>query len=98
MALPGTRLAALYGPAPVRFGYHCSFGLNSAFQRDLEAAGLRVTARDADGEARAIELDGHPFFVGTLFQPERAALRGEDVPLAAAFVEAAASFARTSSV
>ena len=97
-ALPGTRLAALYGPAPVRFGYHCSFGLNSAFQRDLQAAGLRVTARDADGEARAIELDGHPFFVGTLFQPERAALRAEDVPLAAAFVEAAASFARTSSV
>jgi CTP synthase (UTP-ammonia lyase) len=31
----------------------------------------------------------HPFFVGTLFQPERAALRGETPPLVRAFVRAA---------
>jgi CTP synthase (UTP-ammonia lyase) len=30
----------------------------------------------------------HPFFLGTLFQPERAALRGETPPLARALVRA----------
>lgn len=47
-----------------------------------------VTAFDATGEIRAAELSAtiHPFFVGTLFQPERAALRGETPPLVRAFV------------
>jgi CTP synthase (UTP-ammonia lyase) len=40
------------------------------------------------GEVRALELRGHPFFIATLFQPERAALRGECPPPAAAFVRA----------
>jgi CTP synthase (UTP-ammonia lyase) len=49
---------------------------------------LQITARDEDDEVRAIELDGHPFFVATLFQPERAALRGRLPPLVGAFVRA----------
>lgn len=40
------------------------------------------------------ELDGDPFFVATLFQPERAALRGEVPAIVAAFVRAAAGAAR----
>jgi CTP synthase (UTP-ammonia lyase) len=34
-------------------------------------------------------LEGHPFFVATLFQPERAALENRLPPLVAAFVTAA---------
>ena len=37
---------------------------------------------------RAVELDEHPFFIGTLFQPERAALREQTPPLVTAFVRA----------
>jgi CTP synthase (UTP-ammonia lyase) len=51
---------------------------------------LRATAHDAQGDVRGVELDAHPFFVCTLFQPERAALRGEVPPLVLAFIEAAA--------
>lgn len=40
--------------------------------------------RSTDGALRAVALDGHPFFVATLFQPERAALRGELPPIVAA--------------
>jgi CTP synthase (UTP-ammonia lyase) len=29
-----------------------------------------VTAVDDQNDVRAVELDGHPFFVATLFQPE----------------------------
>ena len=47
---------------------------------------------------RAIQLKGHPFFVGTLFQPERMALKGEASPIVNALVEAVADyFARASS-
>ncbi len=38
-----------------------------------------------------MELQGHPFYVATLFQPERAALQGQTPPLVAAFVRACLS-------
>ncbi len=85
---PGSRIANAYGREQATEGYRCRFGLNPAFQAALVAGPLRVAAEDEDGEIRAIELDDHPFFVATLFQPERAALRGETPMLVAAFVQA----------
>lgn len=87
---PGSRIAAAYGAGSAREGYRCRYGLNPAMQAALCAGPLRAAADDASGEIRAVELDGHPFFVATLFQPERAALRGEPAPLVAAFVRACA--------
>lgn len=50
--------------------------------------------RSMDGAVRAIErTDAHPFFVATLFKPERAALRGAVPPLVREFVLAAAATA-----
>lgn len=49
---------------------------------------MRESAVDASGDLRAVELVDHPFFVCTLFQPERAALRGKTPPLATAFLAA----------
>ena len=71
-------------------GYHCSYGINPAFLSAIVSGPgpLRVTAEDRTGEVRAVELEGHPFFVATLFQPERAALTGKMPPLVAAFVRA----------
>ncbi|MGN8140539.1 hypothetical protein ACTJK3_06515 [Pseudomonas sp. 22105] len=43
---------------------------------------------------RAIELKNHVFFVATLFQPERAALKGQLPPLVRAFVEACSEQSR----
>ncbi|WP_024301487.1 CTP synthase [Pseudogulbenkiania sp. MAI-1] len=86
--VPGTRLASAYDtPSPIE-GYRCRFGLNPRFAEELTRGPLHVAARDDDGEVRAVELDGHPFFVATLFQPERAALQGRCPPLAKAFVQA----------
>jgi len=51
---------------------------------------LHASADDRTGEIRAIELDDHPFFVATLFQPERAALQGASARLVEAFVRACA--------
>lgn len=89
--LDGSRLAAAYGAAEATEGYHCSYGLNPAFREALLSGALRVAAVDAAGEVRGVELDGHPFFVATLFQPERAALAGRLPPIVAALVRAAAA-------
>jgi CTP synthase (UTP-ammonia lyase) len=54
--------------------YHCSFGLNGKYARLLEGSQFCVAAVDDQHEIRAFELDGHPFFVATLFQPEMRSL------------------------
>jgi CTP synthase (UTP-ammonia lyase) len=92
--LPGTRIAAAYGASQIEVTYRCRYGMNEAFRAALTQGPLRVAAENAAGHVRAIELDGHPFFVAALFQPERAALNGERVPLARALLDAASSRAR----
>jgi CTP synthase (UTP-ammonia lyase) len=89
--MPDSLIAKAYGGTRATEGYHCNYGLNARFRDSLEQAGLRFTAFDDAGDVRAAELPSsvHPFFVGTLFQPERAALRGEPPPLVRAFVAAA---------
>jgi CTP synthase (UTP-ammonia lyase) len=92
---PDSRLLEIYGVERAVEGYHCNYGLNPEYERLFSGrSGLRVAARDEAGEVRAVELDGHPFFMATLFQPERAALRGIEHPLITGFVAAAARFQR----
>ncbi len=86
---PGSRLARAYGGATAPTIYRCRYGLNPAFRTAFDDGALRGTAQDENGDLRAIELDGHPFFVATLWQPERTALEGRRVPLAEALVFAA---------
>jgi CTP synthase (UTP-ammonia lyase) len=83
---PGSRLHAIFGGQPAHEGYHCNYGVNPAYRARLEAAGLKFTGFDAAGDIRAFELPGHRFFLGTLFQPERSALRGASHPLIDAWV------------
>ena len=85
---PGTRIAAAYGVRETTEAYHCCYGLNPDFLTAIVAGPLRAVAADEGGDVRAIELDGHPFFVATLFQPERAALLGNSAPLVDAFITA----------
>jgi CTP synthase (UTP-ammonia lyase) len=87
--LPGSRLQGAYGRERIEEGYHCRYGLNPAFREALTAGPLRAAALDDAGEVRAVELDGHPFFVATLFQPERGALTGEVPPPVAGLLRGA---------
>lgn len=89
--LEGTALAQAYGTPHVEEEYRCRFGVNPAFRSKLVSGPLRESAVDQSGDLRAVELSDHPFFIGTLFQPERAALRGKTPPLVAAFLRACAA-------
>lgn len=88
---PGSRLRAIYGRDSAHEEYRCNYGFNPLYADRLQRGPLKVAARDEEGGVRAVELDEHPFFIGTLFQPERAALREQTPPLVKAFVEAVAS-------
>ena len=92
--VPGTRIAQAYGTNEAHEGYHCRYGLNPAFAAALLAGPLRASAFDAHDDVRALEHTDHPFFVATLFQPERAALRGTVPPLVRAFAQAVLAAAR----
>jgi CTP synthase (UTP-ammonia lyase) len=84
-----SRLETAYGTSSVVEEYHCSYGLARHNEWIFNGGPLRIVGRDNEGEVRAVELDGHPFFVATLFQPERAALKNKTPPLVRAFVKAA---------
>jgi CTP synthase (UTP-ammonia lyase) len=85
---PGSMAAYIYGTEEVLEEYNCSFGLNPEYREMIEKSTLHITGVDAEGEARVIELADHPFFLATLYQPERAARDGRAHPLVNAFVRA----------
>ncbi|CRM79111.1 hypothetical protein GCM10009091_06600 [Pseudomonas brenneri] len=83
-----TRIAEAYGTLEIQEGYRCRYGVNHDFEQALLEDNLIGSAHDSAGEVRALELLDHPFFVATLFQPERAALKGASVPLVTAWLMA----------
>ena len=84
----GSLIAKAYETTEIREAYRCRFGVNPEFERALLSQALCAVGHDSSGDLRAVELRGHPFFVATLFQPERAALKGQLPPLAGALIEA----------
>ncbi|GHO49501.1 glutamine amidotransferase-related protein [Ktedonospora formicarum] len=87
---PGSRVATIYGANEVteRYGT-CNYGPNVQFWPALEQGGMLVSGKDREGDARIIELGSHPFFVGTLFQPELSASKKIAHPLIKALLQAA---------
>ncbi|EIK72957.1 hypothetical protein PseBG33_4277 [Pseudomonas synxantha BG33R] len=85
---PYTRIAQAYASVDIHEGYRCRYGINPTFAGALLEGNLIPTGHDSAGDLRAVELLDHPFFVATLFQPERAALNGITPPLALALLKA----------
>jgi CTP synthase (UTP-ammonia lyase) len=94
---PGTKAAEAMGAGPVTERYFCRFGLNLDYLQVLETNGLVFSGRDERGDPRIAELRGHPFFVGSLFQPELASGPGWAHPLIVAFAAAVREHAHSSS-
>ena len=74
--------------------YHCNYGINKHFYQSLfdpqnTTQGLQIAALDEQGEVRAIQYKPHPFYMATLYQPERQALGGTVHPVCRAFFDAA---------
>jgi CTP synthase (UTP-ammonia lyase) len=69
--------------------FNCNYGVNRDLAGVFHGSDLEFVAHDEVGQVRAFRLREHPFFVGTLFQPERRALAGSIHPVVHAFFKAA---------
>ncbi len=94
---PGSKAHAIYGYRKADEDYRCNYGLAPESRRLLEEGGLRVSGTDPDGEARIVELPGHPFYVATLFVPQTRSSSESPHPLISAFVEAGMNASRDDS-
>ena len=78
---PGTLLATLYGSELSEERTTCSYGLSPSLQQIADEHGMRVAAVDDTGEVRAVERVDHPFFVGTLYQPQLSSMASRPHPV-----------------
>jgi CTP synthase (UTP-ammonia lyase) len=86
----GSRAAAAMGAGPATERFFCRYGLNPAYRDVLAAAGgVEFTGHDVNGDPRVVELSGHPWMVGALFQPELSSDATLVHPLIQAFLAAA---------
>ena len=85
---PGSLMQLIMGVDRSVERYHCSYGIDPAFVDRLAQAGVRFSAYDDAGDVRALELPEHPFFLGTLFQPELAGDGTRAHPVVRAFADA----------
>lgn len=67
--------------------YFCNYGLNDVYKEILQHYGLAYTALSPEKEVRAFELNTHPFFLGTLFQPALTSTAEAPDPIIVSFVQ-----------
>ena len=91
---PGTVLRAIMGRDALIGDYFCKYAMNEAYESQFADAGMRVSGRGTKGEIRAMELEGHRFYVITLLQPQLASTMENPHPLVTAFLRACAEFRR----
>lgn len=91
--VPDSKLADVYGQTSVREQYLCNFGVNPQYADILRSGAMRAVGTDAEGVIRAVELPGHPFFVGTLFMPQLGSTVSHPHPVVSAFVRACSQVA-----
>jgi len=84
----GTTAAGAMGAGQSTERFFCRYGLNVDYLEVLQRHGLVVSGHDTFGDARVAELTGHPFYVGSLFQPELASDPTWVHPLIVAFAVA----------
>jgi|SRR5882724_1332641 len=82
--LPG-RFSNILGAEESIEEFNCNYGVNSDLVGIFHGSDLEFVAHDELGQVRAFRLNRHPFFVGTLFQPERKALAGSIHPVVHTF-------------
>ncbi len=87
---PDSRVAAMYGETTVQERHRHRYEVNERFRSQMEQAGLVTSGLSPDGRlAEFIELDDHPFWLGTQAHPEFASRPDRPSPLFAGLIGAA---------
>lgn len=87
---PGSVLESCYGAREISERHRHRYELNNDFRGELVAAGLRVSGASPDGRlAEAVEIPGHPFYIGVQYHPEFKSRPNRPHPLFLGLVRAA---------
>ena len=87
----GTKAEALYGKQEISERHRHRYEVNNLYREKLEAHGMRIAGTSPDGRiVEMVELEEHPFFLGTQGHPEFKSRPNHAHPLFAGLIEAAA--------
>ena len=90
MLAEGSTVAAVYGASAVTERHRHRYEVNNRYRARLEAAGLRCSGTSPDGRlVEFVELEDHPYWVGTQAHPEFKSRPDRPHPLFRALVGAA---------
>ena len=79
-----------YGATSISERHRHRYELNNEFRRALTEAGLIVSGASPDGRlAEAVEIEGHPFYIGVQYHPEFKSRPTRPHPLFLGFLRAA---------
>jgi CTP synthase len=88
--VPETLASAAYGQSAIRERHRHRYEFNNDYLETLTSKGLIISGTSPDGKlVEIIELQGHPWFVGTQFHPEFHSRLCSPHPLFTAFIGAA---------
>ncbi len=86
----GSKAAQAYGTCQIAERHRHRYEFNNAYAARFEAAGLKPVGVNPDTNlVEVVELEGHPWFVGTQYHPEYKSTVKNPHPLFVAFVKAA---------
>ena len=86
----GTGMEKCYGTNHINERHRHRYEFNNAYRDSLQQAGLTLSGLSPDGRlVEAVELSGHPFFIGVQYHPEFKSRPNKSHPLFLGFVNAA---------
>ena len=86
----GSKVAEAYGAQQVMERHRHRYEFNNDYLERFEAAGMKAVGVNPDtGLVEVVEVEDHPWFVGTQYHPEYRSTVESPQPLFVAFVKAA---------
>ena len=89
----GSKAAAAYGKLNISERHRHRYEFNSDYLEQFEAAGMKAVGVNPDTNlVEVVEVENHPWFVGTQYHPEYKSTVESPSPLFVAFVKAALAY------
>jgi len=92
----GTKAFAAYGKQQINERHRHRYEFNNNYLEEMEAAGLKASGINPDSNlVEIVELEGHPWFVGTQYHPELKSTVQNPHPLFVQFVKATINYKKS---
>lgn len=94
----GTKAFTAYGKQQINERHRHRYEFNNTYLKEMEKAGLKASGINPDSNlVEIIELEGHPWFVGTQYHPELKSTVQNPHPLFVQFVKATIAYKKSKS-